>query len=97
MGIDSINGIICDLNGEHYRMKEWGLAQSRLFNGTSLIPELWHPAENIGDVGASSAIVFSAIAAAAINNRYFGGPNLLLWTSSDMGGRGCLLLTSMSA
>ena len=94
MGIDSIDGIICDLNGEHYRMKEWGLAQSRIFDGTLPVPELWHPAENIGDVGAASAVVFSAIAAAAINHGYFGGPNLLIWTSSDSGGRGSVLLTS---
>jgi len=96
MGTDRIDGIICDLNGEHYRMKEWGLAQSQLFDGTYPIPELWHPAENIGDVGAASAVVFSAIAAIAINRSYFKGSNLLIWTSSDSGGRGSLLLTSVS-
>ena len=96
MGIDRIDGIICDLNGEHYRMKEWGLAQSRIFDGSIPVPELWHPAENIGDVGAASAVVFSAIAAAAINRDYFKGSNLLIWTSSDAGGRGSMLLTSPS-
>lgn len=89
-----IDGIICDLNGEHYRMKEWGLAQTRIFDGASVIPELWHPAENIGDVGAASAVVFTAIATAAINRGYFGGPNIVIWTSSDTGGRGCALLTT---
>lgn len=93
MGIDKINGIICDLNGEHYRMKEWGLVQSRIFDGSTPVPELWHPAECIGDVGAASIIVFTAIAAVAVNNGYFNGTNILIWTSSDMGGRGSLLLT----
>jgi 3-oxoacyl-[acyl-carrier-protein] synthase-1 len=96
MSIENIDGILCDLNGEYYRMKEWGLAQCRLFNGTSVIPELWHPAENIGDVGAASPVVFSAIAVIAINRSYFKGSNVLIWTSSDSGGRGSLLLTSVS-
>jgi 3-oxoacyl-[acyl-carrier-protein] synthase-1 len=94
MNVEKVDGIICDLNGEHYRMKEWGLAQTRLFDGASRIPELWHPAENIGDVGAASSVVFSAIATAAISRNYFQGPNLLIWCSSDSGGRGSMLLTS---
>ena len=92
--ISQLNGIICDLNGEYYRMKEWGLAQSHLFNGDSPVPELWHPAECIGDVGAASVIVYMAITIVAIKNGYFNGPNILIWTSSDIGGRGSLLLTS---
>lgn len=94
IGTDTIDGIICDLNGEHYRMKEWGLVQARLFNGAEPVPELWHPAENIGDVGAASAVVFAAIAASSIRGGYFKGPNLLLWTSSDTGGRGSALLSA---
>ncbi len=93
MSLDSIGGIICDLNGEYYRMKEWGLAQTRLFDGTGTIPELWHPARNIGDVGAASGVLFAAIASAAVRNGYFGTPNVLVWTSSDSGGRGSMLIS----
>ena len=93
---NQINGMICDLNGEYYRMKEWSLAQSRIFDGASSVPQLWHPAENIGDVGASSVIVFATFAVAGIHNNYFDGDKLLLWSSSDMGGRGSVILTSYS-
>lgn len=93
---DQINGMICDLNGEYYRMKEWSLAQSRIFDGSTPVPQLWHPAEYIGDVGASSVIVFTALAVAGINNDYFCGEKLLVWSSSDMGGRGSVILTSYS-
>jgi 3-oxoacyl-[acyl-carrier-protein] synthase-1 len=93
-GFDRIDGIICDLNGEYYRMKEWGLTMGRIFDGSALVPELWHPAEFFGDVGAASAVVCTAIAVAAINNGYFIGPNVLIWASSDKGGRGSVLLTA---
>lgn len=93
---DQINRMICDLNGEYYRMKEWSLAQSRIFDGSTPVPQLWHPAECIGDVGASSVIVFTALAVAGINNDYFCGDKLLVWSSSDMGGRGSVILTSFS-
>ena len=95
-GPEGIDGILCDLNGEHYRMKEWGLAQCRIFDGTSSIPDLWHPAENMGDIGAASAILLAALAEAAIGRGYFKGPRVLVWTSSDNGGRGSALLTSYS-
>jgi 3-oxoacyl-[acyl-carrier-protein] synthase-1 len=95
-GPEGIDGILCDLNGEHYRMKEWGLAQCRVFDGLSLLPELWHPAENIGDVGAASAVLLAAVAESAIGKGYFKGPRVLVWTSSDTGGRGSVLLTSYS-
>ena len=91
-GFDRIDGIICDLNGEYYRMKEWGLAMGRVFDGPDPLPELWHPAEFFGDVGAASAVVSTAIAVSAINNGYFSGPNLLIWASSDAGGRGSAFL-----
>jgi len=94
--IDEINGMICDLNGEYYRMKEWSLAQSRIIDGASPVPQLWHPAECIGDVGAASVVVFAAVAVVGINSGYFGGNNLLVWCSSDMGGRGSVILTSYS-
>jgi 3-oxoacyl-[acyl-carrier-protein] synthase-1 len=92
--IDRIDGIICDLNGEYYRMKEWGLAMGRVFDGSTPVPELWHPAEFFGDVGAASAVVCTAIAVSAINNGYFSGPNVIIWASSDTGGRGSVLLTA---
>lgn len=91
-----LHGIICDLNGENYRFKEWGIVQSRVLNGSSPAPDLWHPAEYIGDIGAASIVVYMAIGVAAIKNNYFRGPNLLIWASSDTGGRGSCLLTAWS-
>jgi len=92
--VDQIGGMICDLNGEYYRMKEWSLAQCRIFDPSSAVPQLWHPAECIGDIGAASATVFTALAITGINKEYFGGDNILVWCSSDTGGRGSAILAS---
>jgi 3-oxoacyl-[acyl-carrier-protein] synthase-1 len=86
------NWIICDLNGEYYRSKEWALAMAEIFADRGTVPELWHPAENIGDVGAASAIVFSVVAMAGLRHGYFQGDNVLVWTSSDSGGRGAVIV-----
>jgi 3-oxoacyl-[acyl-carrier-protein] synthase I len=91
----SLSGIICDLNGEYYRMKEWSLALTRLLDGNSSVPEYWHPAKNFGDIGGASAVVYCVIATAALRHDYFGGDNVLVWTSSDSGGRGSLLISSL--
>jgi 3-oxoacyl-[acyl-carrier-protein] synthase-1 len=87
-----VDGMICDLNGEYYRMKEWSLALTKVFDGSVVVPELWHPAENMGDVGAASGIVFVVIAVRALARSYFSGPNVLVWASSDDGQRGSVIV-----
>lgn len=88
------DAIICDLNGEYYRMKEWALASTKLFGGVPSMPELWHPAENIGDIGAASAIVHAATAVIGGRKGYFPGPSVLVWASSDAGTRGSVVVRS---
>jgi 3-oxoacyl-[acyl-carrier-protein] synthase-1 len=84
--------VLCDLNGEYYRMKEWALAMPRCMDGQKSLPPLWHPAESIGDVGATSALALVVIATAGFERGYFPGSKLLVWASSDAGGRGSALL-----
>jgi len=96
LSADAINGIICDLNGEYYRMKEWSLASTRIFDSTASIPRLWHPAEYIGDVGVASALIFAGVAVASIQHGYFAGNTLLVWCSSDVDARGILILSAYS-
>ena len=87
-----IAGILCDLNGEYYRMKEWGLAMGRAFEGAGALPPLWHPAVSIGDVGAASAAAYVAIVTTAFARGYFAGSQLLVWSASDSGTRASALV-----
>ena len=89
------DAIICDLNGEYFRSKEWALALPRVFDGSHAFAELWHPAENIGDVGAASGLVFPALAATAIKAGYFSGPNVFVITSSDDALRGAAVVSGL--
>ena len=89
----SIAGMLCDLNGEYYRMKEWSLAMTHVFNGSDVVPPLWHPAEHVGDVGAASAVVNVVLAVDWLNRRVVNGSNMLIWTSSDNGSRGTALIS----
>ena len=89
----SIAGMLCDLNGEYYRMKEWSLAMTHVFNGSDVVPPLWHPAEHVGDVGAASAVVNVVLAVDWLKRRVVNGSNMLVWTSSDNGSRGTALIS----
>ncbi|MEP7126477.1 MAG: hypothetical protein ABJE95_36435 [Byssovorax sp.] len=46
--------IACDLNGESYRAKEWGMARLRAREVLGEVRALWHPADAYGDVGSAT-------------------------------------------
>jgi 3-oxoacyl-[acyl-carrier-protein] synthase-1 len=91
---ETVNGIICDINGERYRGEEWGFVCLRL-------PEFFDdpvgyssPADCWGDVGAASGPLFAMLACHAAERGYGNGPRTLLWGSSEGGLRAAVLLTN---
>jgi 3-oxoacyl-[acyl-carrier-protein] synthase-1 len=87
-----IAGVLCDLNGEYYRMKEWSLASMRLFRDWEEAPGLEHPAECIGDVGAATSPLLVALASTWLSLGFLGEAKLLLFSGSDGGTRGGAVL-----
>jgi 3-oxoacyl-[acyl-carrier-protein] synthase-1 len=79
--------VVCDLNGESYRAREWGYARVRLNKVFEDEIVLWHPADCIGDVGAASGVVLAVVAARAFQRGYAPEEKALLWASSDGGER----------
>lgn len=75
--------VVCDLNGERYRMHEWALVNARLSHAAGGFPELWHPADCIGEVGAASGTLAAVWAATALDKGYAPQPRALLWSASD--------------
>ncbi len=57
--------VLCDLNGESYRAKEWGLARVRAPALLGGVRALWHPADSYGDVGAATG---GCLAAACVRS-----------------------------
>jgi 3-oxoacyl-[acyl-carrier-protein] synthase-1 len=83
---------MCDMNGESFRATEWMYAYVRSGKRHRDPLEIWHPADSYGDIGAASGAVMVTLAIAAWSRRYARGPRCLIWTSSDEGVRGALLL-----
>jgi 3-oxoacyl-[acyl-carrier-protein] synthase-1 len=84
--------LVCDLNGERTRMKEWGFALARLGSALRTPYALEHPARQLGDVGAASAALLMVLASGFLRTRYADRPSALVWTASDTGDRRGVLL-----
>ncbi|NMO14361.1 hypothetical protein HPC49_02630 [Pyxidicoccus fallax] len=85
--------VVCDLNGESYRFREWGLVRARLTPQLNGLRRIWHPADCLGDVGASTGGMLLAVAARAFQRGYAPADRALLWAGSDDGHRTALVLT----
>lgn len=89
--------VICDLNGESYRAKEYGTTAVRALAKTTASWALWHPADCIGDTGAAAFTVSACIGVRALAKDYAKTNRALVIGSSDDGLRGALSLRRASA
>lgn len=88
----SIEWVICDLNGESFRAKEWGIVFTRLGSVFRSLSHIYHSADSIGDVGAASGPVNVTLAVKAFERGYAPADRVLLWGSSDAGERSAAVL-----
>jgi 3-oxoacyl-[acyl-carrier-protein] synthase-1 len=89
--------IVCDLNGEPGRVKEWGWALSRLSGTLDGAVALEHPAIALGDIGAASGAALVALAVQYLRGKHRDRKRALVWTSGDDGDRRALLLEKAAA
>ena len=82
---DDVTQVYADLNGEIYRTHEWMLASCRTLSG----PEMTHPADCLGDIGAAFSPLLIGMAAIALDRGYARSKRILVFCSSDSGLRGC--------
>ncbi len=90
---ESVTDIFCDLNGEFYRSKQWGLAEIRCFDSGKAGYNLWHPADCMGSPGAATAAVLIATAAEGIKNKWL-KDQVLVFGSSDHGHCGAVVVSA---
>lgn len=84
--------VLCDMNGERYRGKEYGFAVLRaraLFRDAA---DFEAPADCWGDLGAASGPLYACLAIEAEARGYAKGSRTLIWASSEGGQRGAALL-----
>jgi 3-oxoacyl-[acyl-carrier-protein] synthase I len=84
--------VLCNLNGESYGAREWGLIRTRLAEELASVEVVTHPAHCIGDAGTAMAGVLVAYASQAFARGFAPAPSALLWVASDDGGRAALVL-----
>ncbi len=90
---ETINEIICDINGERYRGEEWGFVCLRLPQYFDDPTAYRSPADCWGDMGAASGPLFAMLACQTAARGYAKGPRTLLWASSEGGLRGAAVLS----
>jgi 3-oxoacyl-[acyl-carrier-protein] synthase I len=92
---ETINAVICDINGERYRGEEWGFVCLRLSQYFDNPTAYDSPADCWGDMGAASGPLFAVLACQAAVRGYARGPRTLLWASSEAGLRGAAVLETV--
>jgi len=92
---ETINKIVCDINGERYRGEEWGFVCLRLSRHFDNPTEYLAPADCWGDMGAASGPLFAMLVHQATKRGYAKGPRTMLWASSEGGDRGVAVLEAV--
>jgi 3-oxoacyl-[acyl-carrier-protein] synthase-1 len=87
--------VVCDLNGELSRAREWGHALARLGKALPGPLAIEHPAAVLGDVGAATGAVLLVTAAHALHTKHSERNSAVVWAASD-GGERCAVLLERS-
>lgn len=82
---------IIDASGGEYAFKEAALAFSRIDRTKRTEFDVWHPADCIGEVGATIGLVMIAVLKAACEKAYAKGSNVLLHLGNDDGRRASMI------
>ena len=75
----------CDMNGESYRASEWAYACVKSFQGRHAVPQVFHPADCIGDVGSSMGPILIGLAVCKTGTNPVQSAPAIVWCSSDGG------------
>jgi len=91
-GLHELDYRISDISGEQYYFKEAALALLRVLRQRKEEFDLWHPAEGIGEAGATAGVAALTVAAVAARNAYALGPRVLAHLANDAGQRAAAIL-----
>jgi 3-oxoacyl-[acyl-carrier-protein] synthase-1 len=83
---------ISDISGEQYYFKEAALALARVLRQRKETFAIWHPAECIGETGATAGIAALVVTEAACRKAYSPGNGILCHVANDGGQRGAIVL-----
>lgn len=93
----TVDRILCDMNGERYRGNEYGFAVLKcndMFDDAAIFET---PADCWGDVGAATGPLCAGLAIEGHQRGYAKGPLTLAWASSEGGRRAAVILREREA
>jgi 3-oxoacyl-[acyl-carrier-protein] synthase-1 len=88
---------VADVSGEHYYFKEAALVVGRILRVRMEELDLWHPADCIGETGATAGGAAIIAAYSAYLGAYAPGPRVLCHFSCDGGARAAVVLEYRSS
>lgn len=94
---ETIDRIICDMNGERYRGNEYGFAVLKVPGLFKNAAEFEAPADCWGDVGAAAGPLYVGLVVQAEERGYSKGPLSLIWASSEGGRRAAAIVRRWGA
>jgi len=79
----TVKTVMAGFNGEHFNTKEWGVSAIR--NSQKIESELnmVHPADCLGDTGASLGLILIQLGIIGLTKGYYPGP-VMAWCSSEL-------------
>jgi 3-oxoacyl-[acyl-carrier-protein] synthase-1 len=84
--------VVCDLNGESWRTKEWAYAVSRLGARLGGGAALEHPAASLGDVGAATGAALAVLAVHYLRTKHSDRAGAVVWAAAEDGERRAVAL-----
>lgn len=84
--------VVCDLNGDSSRAREWAFALSRLGRRLGAGFALEHPAMTLGDVGAATGVTLPVLAIHHLATKHAGRSGAVVWAAAEDGERRAALL-----
>lgn len=85
--ISDLDFRITDASGEQYYFKEAALALGRTLKSRKEEFKMWHPAECVGETGATFGVLCLCVASLAVVKQYALGARFLVHASADAGQR----------
>jgi 3-oxoacyl-[acyl-carrier-protein] synthase-1 len=82
-GGSAVAMVYADLNGESWRVDEWGYAYLRNAQNIQDPLDIKHPADCWGDIGAASGAVLAALGAHELAHPRNSAPTALVWAACD--------------
>ena len=90
-----VDTVVCDLNGESYRAREWSFASLRAGFPETL--RLLHPADCLGDVGVAAGALLLGLASSLLREAGGTGKRYLVFAGAETGERAAAVLVAPHA